>query len=214
MPTKMKKLKVVAKKAAPVKKVVAAKKPVSKKTAPATATTSTNKKEQAERLKMVVCCDGGIDDTQKVFAFYPCNGPTFKTNENYSENNCSSKMCISHVCCPVKVRGPPVTKDQKSIFLVFSHDWNFGDEFSFCDESATRGAVCGCYTTREAALTALDLPLDPSTLFPDRDTDVHSTVDPPVVTTYPMFPTGTEADLGESFINGELYCREYPVTGW
>ena len=31
MPTKMKKLKVVAKKAAPVKKVVAAKKPVSKK---------------------------------------------------------------------------------------------------------------------------------------------------------------------------------------
>ena len=121
----------------------------------------------------------------------------------------------------MKLRGPPVTKDQKSIFLVFYHDWNFGDEFSYCDESATSKKehsayhpVCGCYTTREAALTVLDLPLDPSTVFPDRDTDVQSTVEPPVLTSYPVVPQGTDADLGKSFINGELYCREYPVTGW
>jgi hypothetical protein len=185
-----------------------------------TTTTITNKKEQAERLKIVVCCDGLIDDSQKVFAFYPCNGPTFKTNQNFSEKNCCSNECVAHICCPVKLRGPPVTKDQKSIFLVFYSDGNFGDEFSFCDESATSSKecpsyhpVCGCYTTREAALTALELPLDSSTL-PDRGTDVHSTVEPPLVTTYPCFPTGTDADFGESFINGELYCREYPVTGW
>ncbi|OEU14909.1 hypothetical protein FRACYDRAFT_269707 [Fragilariopsis cylindrus CCMP1102] len=158
-----------------------------------TSSSSTNKKEQAEQLKIVVCCRGlgYMDGTQKVFAFYPCNGPSFKICK-YSENNCTSNSCIAHFSFSVELRGPPVTKDQKSIFLVFYHAWNDGDEFSYCGRS---DPVCGCYTTREAALTALELPLGVLLLLPDRDTDVHSTVEPPVA-------------------DGELYCREYPVTGW
>jgi len=68
-------------------------------------------------------------------------------------------------------------------------------------------------TSTSTPTSTEDLQQQKLLLLPDHDTDIHSTIEPPpIVTTFPVDPTGTYKHKGESFVNGEFYCREYHVT--
>jgi len=68
-------------------------------------------------------------------------------------------------------------------------------------------------TSTSTPTSTEDLQQQKLLLLPDHDTDIHSTIEPPpIVTTFPVDPTGTDKHKGESFVNGEFYCREYHVT--
>ena len=156
-------------------------------------------KHPGKFLKMVICFNGTIDDAFKISTFLPCDDLSFKTDEYYAVTNCPNKSnfgCLrDHICAPVAIKGEDlvVREGQKSIFLIFYHDWNMGDQFHVCDASMNDEEVCGCYLTKKSALTALQLPM--TSELPDGTNDVTS----------PVEQTG---------FNGELHCREYAVTGW
>jgi hypothetical protein len=76
---------------------------------------------------------------------------------NYKGCNCKSGECEYHISGPLVLKkGNPKEENSKTIWLIFYHDWNMGDEF---DPNHPIGkGLCGAYHSKEAALAALQLP--------------------------------------------------------
>ena len=161
-----------------------------------------------KRLKMVVCYNGAIDDAFKIFGFFPSDDPQFFNMKQFC-NDCHRESCHSHETAYALLKGSGDGKGKaplerkSSIFLVFFYDWNIGDLWESVDarNDVFNKTVCGYYATKEAALATLQLPV--TSELPDHNNEVESPIQPPSVV------------VGEpDVINGQYYCREYPVIGW
>lgn len=176
---------------------------------------------------MVICNKFSKDDNkqQKMFGIFACedNKPcVLDLNYNNKEGHCNCKTsgvaqrCESHISAPLILKGVSLkekensrnnnTNNNKTIWLIFYHDWNKGDDF---DPNHPMGrGLCGAYRSKEAASAALALRCLPN--------NTTATQDSKGVVEREARKGSVDPNSVEGFgsINGELYCREYPVIGW
>lgn len=140
--------------------------------------------EAGVHVGLTILDTGGFDDCRFVKSF-------IADNTGFLSYSRTSEGELQRVLSPLY--GPPPTPGQSSLWLIYYHDHNVGMIPDYPH------AIAGCYTTKESALAALELPTDGQ--LPMMKNKVESSRKP-----LPVDKHGC--------MNGKFCCKEYPISVW